>query len=174
MAASSVSVSFSSSRPRPSGRLRRHNLLLRSLALPPSSRLSAPLPYASKRFSSYSQEAVAVIPDPRAWAGDLGDQSYGEDDDDDDGEGDRSLDLLARFLHSVFRKISRRARRAVRAMLPPAISTKLVGFSVNGVLILAALWILKAFLEVILLYCFRRFCSSIDVVDCCMMFSLVT
>ncbi|CAL9153384.1 unnamed protein product [Musa hybrid cultivar] len=152
MAASSVSVSFSSSRlrwPRPSSSHRRRDLLLRSLALPPSSRLSSPLPYASKRFSSYSQEAVAVVPDPRAWVGDLGGQSYGEDDDDDDDEDDRSLDLLARFLHSVFRKISRRARRAVRAMLPPAISTKLVGFSVNGVLILASLWILKAFLEVI-------------------------
>ncbi|XP_064960362.1 protein SHORT HYPOCOTYL IN WHITE LIGHT 1-like isoform X2 [Musa acuminata AAA Group] len=151
MAASSVSVSFSSSRlrwPRPSSSHRRRDLVLRSLALPPSSRLSSPLPYASKRFSTYSQEAVAVVPDPRAWVGDLGGQSYGEDDDDDDDEDDRSLDLVARFLHSVFRKISRRARRAVRAMLPPAISTKLVGFSVNGVLILASLWILKAFLEV--------------------------
>ncbi|URD96193.1 hypothetical protein MUK42_31013, partial [Musa troglodytarum] len=158
-----------------SSRHRRRDLLLHSPALTPASLLSSPVPYASKRFSSYPQEAVNVVPDPRAWVGDLGGQSYGEDDDDDDDEDDRSLDLLARFLHNVFRKISRRARRAaIRAMVPPAMSTKLVGLSINRVLILASLWILNAVLEVILLYCFRRFCSSIDVIDCCMMFSSIT
>ncbi|GMN52400.1 hypothetical protein TIFTF001_021545 [Ficus carica] len=45
--------------------------------------------------------------------------------------------------------VSRPARRAVRSVLPVAIPTKLVGFSVNGVLILAVLWVLKAFLEVV-------------------------
>ncbi|WOK98472.1 hypothetical protein Cni_G07184 [Canna indica] len=152
MAAASISASISSSAswrrwPRPADPHRFH-----LLALPSSCRRLSPPPRASKRFSSYPQ-AVEVVPDPRAWVGDLGGQGYreGDDDeeDDDEDEDDRSLDLLVRFIHSVFRKISRRARRTVRAMLPPAIPTKLVGFSVNGVLILASLWTLKAFLEVI-------------------------
>ena len=70
-----------------------------------------------------------VFPDPRAWIGDLG-EGYGGDDDDEEEEveeeDDRSLDLLARFVENVFRKISRRARKAVRSVLPPSISTKLV------------------------------------------------
>ncbi|KAG7022508.1 Protein SHORT HYPOCOTYL IN WHITE LIGHT 1, partial [Cucurbita argyrosperma subsp. argyrosperma] len=77
----------------------------------------------------------------------------GEDDEDDEDEEneeeDRSLDLLVRFVENVFRKVSKRARKAVRSVLPQSIPTKLVGFSVNGVLMLAFLWILKAFLEVI-------------------------
>ncbi|KAJ4873253.1 hypothetical protein Rs2_45076 [Raphanus sativus] len=79
------------------------------------------------------------------------DEDYGEDEDEqeeDEEEEDRSLDLLLRFVENVFRKVSKRARKAVRSVLPVSISTKLVGFSVNGVLILAFLWILKAFLEV--------------------------
>nr|CAD1837316.1 unnamed protein product [Ananas comosus var. bracteatus] len=111
--------------------------------------------------SSPSSDAVVIAPDARAWVGDFGggeryDDGEGDDDDDDDDDededeedDDRSLDLLARFLHNVFRRVSRRARRAVRSVLPPSISTKLVRFSVNGVLILAFLWILKAFLEVV-------------------------
>ncbi|CAH8380134.1 unnamed protein product [Eruca vesicaria subsp. sativa] len=76
------------------------------------------------------------------------DEDYEEEDDHEEEEEDRSLDLLLRFVENVFRKVSKRARRAVRSILPVSISTKLVGFSVNGVLILAFLWILKAFLEV--------------------------
>ncbi|XP_013596638.1 PREDICTED: uncharacterized protein LOC106304786 [Brassica oleracea var. oleracea] len=76
------------------------------------------------------------------------DDEEDEDDHEEEEEEDRSLDLLLRFVENVFRKVSKRARRAVRSILPVSISTKLVGFSVNGVLILAFLWILKAFLEV--------------------------
>ncbi|KAF8098376.1 hypothetical protein N665_0268s0045 [Sinapis alba] len=78
------------------------------------------------------------------------DEDYEEDEDEkeEEEEEDRSLDLLLRFVENVFRKVSKRARKAVRSVLPVSISTKLVGFSVNGVLILAFLWILKAFLEV--------------------------
>uniref|UniRef100_A0A2K1Z4Y5 Uncharacterized protein n=1 Tax=Populus trichocarpa TaxID=3694 RepID=A0A2K1Z4Y5_POPTR len=43
--------------------------------------------------------------------------------------GDRSLDLLLKFVSNVFKKVE---------------------FSVNGVLLLAFLWVLKAFLEAIL------------------------
>ncbi|ONK74129.1 uncharacterized protein A4U43_C03F3070 [Asparagus officinalis] len=49
-----------------------------------------------------------------------------DDEDDEEEEDDRSLDLLARFIENVFRKISRRARKAARSVLPSSISTKLV------------------------------------------------
>ena len=57
---------------------------------------------------------------------------YVQDDDDEDNvvEEDRSVDLLIRFLESVFKKVSRRARKAVRSGLPVVVSTKLVNFVV--------------------------------------------
>ncbi|XP_068667475.1 protein SHORT HYPOCOTYL IN WHITE LIGHT 1 [Aristolochia californica] len=101
---------------------------------------------ASRRISNYTQEAT-IVPRHRVWGG----VNFDDDDDDSDDEhdDDRSLDLLVRFIQNVFRKVSRRARKAVRSVLPIAISPKLVRFSVNGVLILTFLWVLKAFLEVI-------------------------
>lgn len=93
-----------------------------------------------------------VAPDQRGWRQihSLADeQDYDTEDEDDEEQDDRSLDLLVRFLGSLFRKVSRRARKAVRSVLPVPIPARLVGFSVNGVLILAFLWILKALLEVV-------------------------
>ncbi|KAL5706650.1 hypothetical protein ACHQM5_024793 [Ranunculus cassubicifolius] len=93
-----------------------------------------------------------VVSDSRNWRNSgIGDFIYDQNDDDesDDESEDRSLDLLVRFVQNVFRKISKRARKAVRSVLPISISTQLVGFSVNGVIILAFLWVLKAFLEVV-------------------------
>ncbi|KAL3580375.1 hypothetical protein D5086_018210 [Populus alba] len=79
------------------------------------------------------------------------DDHHGDDDNDDEqGGGGRSLDLLVKFVSNVFKKVSKRARKAVRSVLPVPLSTKLVEFSVNGVLLPAFLWVLKAFLEVIL------------------------
>ncbi|PAN50772.1 hypothetical protein PAHAL_9G545100 [Panicum hallii] len=104
-------------------------------------------------------DAVVVVPDARPWVGDLsgatasyregGEEDEDDADADDDEDEDRSLDLLARFLHSVFRKVSRRARRAARSVLPPSVPAELVKFSVNGVLVLTFLWILKGLLEVV-------------------------
>ncbi|XP_020573310.1 uncharacterized protein LOC110019811 [Phalaenopsis equestris] len=155
MASSSSSFFLSPSRvrsqnPKP---LKEHHLLLSFLPIPNPSRF--PLSRrASRGYPNYSKEAVAVVPDPRAWVGDFGAADLGgeldEDDDEEEEEDDRSLDLFARLLQNMFRKISRRARRTVRSVLPPSISTKLVRFTVNGVLMLAFLWLLKAFLEVIL------------------------
>jgi hypothetical protein len=81
-------------------------------------------------------DAVVVVPDARPWVGDLSgaaasyrDGSEEDEDDadeDEDEDEDRSLDLLARFLHSVFRKASRRARRAARSVLPPSVPAELV------------------------------------------------
>ncbi|XP_057843909.1 protein SHORT HYPOCOTYL IN WHITE LIGHT 1 isoform X2 [Cryptomeria japonica] len=79
-----------------------------------------------------------------------GASGYEEDYDSDTEDEDRSLDLFVRFVHTIFKKVSRRARKAAKSILPPTISPQLqVGFSVNGVLILASLWILKAFLQVV-------------------------
>jgi len=100
----------------------------RHLRLSPATRL---LRAARRRHP----DAVVVVPDSRPWVGDLSGAtaSYrkgGEEDEDDtdadDDEEDRSLDLLARFLHSVFRKASRRARRAARSVLPPSVPAELV------------------------------------------------
>nr|GEW76722.1 protein short hypocotyl in white light 1 [Tanacetum cinerariifolium] len=70
-----------------------------------------------------------------------------DEEEEEEEEDDRSLDLLIKFVENVFKKVSKRARKAVRSVLPLNIPTKLVGFSVNGVIILAFFWILKAFLE---------------------------
>ncbi|XP_004289710.1 PREDICTED: uncharacterized protein LOC101310175 [Fragaria vesca subsp. vesca] len=119
--------------------------------------------FAARRSPNYPQGGGGggdgFVDDPRNWSRTINseiDRPYGFDDEDedaededDDDEEDRSLDLLVRFVQNVFKKVSKRARRAVRSVLPVAIPTKLVGFSVNGVLLLAFLWVLKAFLEVI-------------------------
>ncbi|KAL2477397.1 protein SHORT HYPOCOTYL IN WHITE LIGHT 1-like [Forsythia ovata] len=81
--------------------------------------------------------------------GDYGDIDDDDEEDEEDEEEDRSLDLLIRFVDNIFRKVSRKARKAVRSVLPVPISSQLVGFAVNGVIILTFLWVLKAFLEVI-------------------------
>lgn len=101
--------------------------------------------YNHRKPRNYPNDAVVVFPDPRIWVAEEED----DDEDDEEEEDDRSLDLLVKFIENVFRKISRRARKAVRSVLPSSFSSKLVRFSVNGVLILAFLWILKAFLEVV-------------------------
>lgn len=109
---------------------------------------------ASRRTTNnYTQKGDDFASDRRDWKQNL--DFYGDDDEDEDDEEeedeeeDRSLDLLIMFVQNVFKKISRKARKAIRSVLPVNISTKLVGFSVNGIIILAFLWILKAFLEVI-------------------------
>ncbi|KAK8617322.1 hypothetical protein V6N13_080239 [Hibiscus sabdariffa] len=71
------------------------------------------------------------------------------EDDDDEDETESSVDLLMRFLQSMFRKVSKRAKKASRSILPAGISPQLVSFAVDGVLLLAALSILKALLEVV-------------------------
>ncbi|KAK6922100.1 hypothetical protein RJ641_012607 [Dillenia turbinata] len=86
-----------------------------------------------------------------------------EDEDSEEDETESSLDLLFRFLHSMFKKVSRRAKKASRSVLPSAISPKLVlgknpdigvgiretSNEVDGVLLLASLSILKALLQVV-------------------------
>ncbi|XP_022927841.1 protein SHORT HYPOCOTYL IN WHITE LIGHT 1-like [Cucurbita moschata] len=128
----------------------------RTSILSHSLQISHTLLRASRRTSNFSQGVDHLVDDRRNWNRSISsdfDIMGGEDDEDDEDEEneeeDRSLDLLVRFVENVFRKVSKRARKAVRSVLPQSIPTKLVGFSVNGVLMLAFLWILKAFLEVI-------------------------
>ncbi|KAG2321559.1 hypothetical protein Bca4012_057461 [Brassica carinata] len=72
-----------------------------------------------------------------------------DDDEDDDDERESSVDLLVRFLTSMFKKVSKRAKKASRRVLPAAMSPRLVSFAVDGILLLGSLSITKAFLEVI-------------------------
>ncbi|KAL1812064.1 hypothetical protein ACET3Z_022129 [Daucus carota] len=113
----------------------------------------SPLQASRRPTSNHPQKGDNYAGDPRDWKQNLdfyGDDDDEEDDDEEEAEDeDRSLDLLIMFVQNVFKKISRKARKAIRSVLPVNISTKLVGFSVNGIIILAFLWILKAFLEVI-------------------------
>ncbi|XP_002520178.4 protein SHORT HYPOCOTYL IN WHITE LIGHT 1 [Ricinus communis] len=74
-------------------------------------------------------------------------EDYESDEDDDDTES--SIDLLFKFLQSMFKKISKRAKKASRSILPSVISPQLVSFAVDGILLLAALSIVKALLEVV-------------------------
>ena len=46
------------------------------------------------------------------------------DDEEDDTES--SVDLLIRFLQTMFKKVSKRAKKASRSILPTAISPQLV------------------------------------------------
>ncbi|KAF5204192.1 hypothetical protein FRX31_006221, partial [Thalictrum thalictroides] len=50
------------------------------------------------------------------------------DDGDDDEETESSLDLLFRFLQSLFKKVSKKAKKATRSILPPVIAPHLVNF----------------------------------------------
>lgn len=81
-----------------------------------------------------------------------------EESDDEDDETESSVDLLLRFLHSMFRKVSKRAKKASRSILPAAMSPQLVSFAVDGVLLLAALSILRALLEVSITSTYSYFC----------------
>ncbi|KAK6136948.1 hypothetical protein DH2020_029309 [Rehmannia glutinosa] len=99
--------------------------------------------------SRSSVRAWGVNPRSGMVMGDYDDDIDEDDDDDEEEEEDRSLDLLIRFVENVFRKVSRKARKAVKSVLPVPISTRLVGFAVNGTIILTFLWVLKAFLQVI-------------------------
>ncbi|XP_010272167.1 PREDICTED: uncharacterized protein LOC104608022 [Nelumbo nucifera] len=85
-------------------------------------------------------------------SGEIEETFFDDEDADDDSEEDEmesSVDLLFRFLRSMFRNVSKRAKKATRSILPPAISPQLVYFAVDGVLLLTSLSIVKAFLEVV-------------------------
>ncbi|KAF3524617.1 hypothetical protein F2Q69_00051256 [Brassica cretica] len=70
-------------------------------------------------------------------------------EEEDDYERESSVDLLVRFLTSMFKKVSKRAKKASRRVLPAAMSPRLVSFAVDGILLLGSLSITRAFLEVI-------------------------
>ncbi|XP_020217506.1 protein SHORT HYPOCOTYL IN WHITE LIGHT 1 [Cajanus cajan] len=77
------------------------------------------------------------------------DEYDGIDDESDEDDAESSVDLLIRFLQSMFKKVSKRAKKASRSVLPTVISPQLVSFAVDGTLLLASLSVVKALLEVI-------------------------
>ncbi|KAJ4972482.1 hypothetical protein NE237_005656 [Protea cynaroides] len=76
-----------------------------------------------------------------------GDGEIEDESEEDDSES--SIDLLFKFMQSIFRRVSKSAKKATRSVLPPAISPQLVSFAVDGVLLLTSLSIVKALLEVV-------------------------
>ncbi|CAJ1931627.1 unnamed protein product [Sphenostylis stenocarpa] len=72
----------------------------------------------------------------------------GVEDESDEEDAESSVDLLIRFLQSMFKKVSKRAKKASRSVLPTVISPQLVSFAVDGTLLLASLSVVKALLEV--------------------------
>ncbi|KDP44551.1 hypothetical protein JCGZ_16384 [Jatropha curcas] len=127
-----------------------------SLKSTPLPRLLFPLaPQASKRVfntNNNNNNNTNIVDDHGIWSRSIDNEflnNLNEEDEEEEEEEDRSLDLLVRFIQNLFKKVSKQARKAVRSVLPVSISTKLVTFSVNGVLVLAFLWVLKAFLEVV-------------------------
>jgi hypothetical protein len=98
-------------------------------ALSPTRFYRTNLKASSSRRLPY--DTVVVTPDARAWVGSRYDQGENdnldyESEDEEEKEEDRSLDLLVLFMQNFFKNISRRARRAVRSVLPPSIPSKLV------------------------------------------------
>lgn len=52
----------------------------------------------------------------------------GIEDESDDEDAESSVDLLIKFLQSMFKKVSKRAKKASRSVLPAVISPQLVSF----------------------------------------------
>ncbi|CAA7031869.1 unnamed protein product [Microthlaspi erraticum] len=104
------------------------------------------LPFASYRSS---QPRRRYDSDDRFSGGYEYDVVPEDDDDEEDDERESSVDLLIRFLRSMFKKVSKRAKKASRRILPAAMSPRLVFFAVDGILLLGSLSITRAFLEVI-------------------------
>ncbi|KAK8479743.1 hypothetical protein V6N13_114940 [Hibiscus sabdariffa] len=107
-----------------------------------------PLFASRRRTPNFTRVTDNLVDDPHNWSRSIITDFY-DDQGVDEDEDDRSLDLLVKFVQNVFRKISKRAKKAVRSVLPVFIHSNLVGFSVDGVLILTLLWVSKAFLEVV-------------------------
>lgn len=73
-----------------------------------------------------------------------------ESDDESDAEDPvyANVDLAFSMLRQGFFQVCRAATKSARGWLPPIISTQLISFTVGGVVILTALWVLRALLEV--------------------------
>ncbi|KAG1334112.1 protein SHORT HYPOCOTYL IN WHITE LIGHT 1 [Cocos nucifera] len=103
-------------------------------------------PIKTSKINGVSWEGRGEVEDIEGVFGVDGDVEEGESGEEDQESG---LDLLFQFLQSLFRRVSRRATKAARAVLPPVISPQLVSFSVDGILLLTLVSLIKAFLEVL-------------------------
>ncbi|KAJ7953716.1 Short hypocotyl in white light1 protein [Quillaja saponaria] len=138
-----------------------------NLTLNPSSKLLNPIAKTSfpcKSLHSHYFNFRPINPRNSVCHGKLNNSTNGEpddidegffdeedvmEDDEDEDDAESSVDLLIRFLQSMFKKVSKRAKKASRSVLPSVISPQLVSFAVDGILLLASLSVVKALLEVI-------------------------
>lgn len=58
-----------------------------------------------------------------------------EEESDDEDDAESSVDLLIRFLQSMFKKVSKRAKKASRSVLPTVISPQLVSAPFSSLLL---------------------------------------
>ncbi|KAJ9159360.1 hypothetical protein P3X46_024869 [Hevea brasiliensis] len=95
-----------------------HPIFLSLKAHPPFLLL---LPQASRRISRLNSNNGNLVDDPRNWSRSINNEFLVDDDEDEDEDEDRSLDLLVRFIQNVFKKVSKRARKALcRSCLLPS------------------------------------------------------
>lgn len=66
-----------------------------------------------------------------------------EEDSDEEEETESSLDLLMRLVGSMFRKVSKRARKATRSILPDVIPPQLVILQTSSFLVYSQISIIK-------------------------------
>ncbi|KAL3688037.1 hypothetical protein R1sor_014346 [Riccia sorocarpa] len=80
------------------------------------------------------------------------DEDEGEEDEgyEEEAQGvfEENVEVLLRTVMDLFLNYSNRAIRAIREILPPAISTQLIAFGVRGFLFVSLLWVTRALLEV--------------------------
>lgn len=55
-----------------------------------------------------------------------------DEESDEEEETESSIDLLVRFVQSMFTKVSKRARKATRSILPDVISPQLVNLQTHS------------------------------------------
>ncbi|XP_048319080.1 protein SHORT HYPOCOTYL IN WHITE LIGHT 1 isoform X2 [Ziziphus jujuba] len=126
-------------------------LLHTSCSNPFSAKLSFPyrshkigICHRSKPSNSTSEGAQEII-DDEAFFFDGDGLAEDDETDEEDDDAESSIDLLLRFLQSMFKKISKRAKKATRSVLPAAIPTQLVVCTLGGtvfsvILLLRVIW----------------------------------
>nr|GMD16974.1 protein SHORT HYPOCOTYL IN WHITE LIGHT 1 [Ipomoea batatas] len=99
---------------------------LRSSALPRFHRTNPSLTICHAKFSGSIREEGEGIFGSSFGDEIMGEEEYESDDDEEDDDTESSIDLLIRFVRSIFKKVSKRARKATSSILPDIISPQLV------------------------------------------------
>ncbi|KAL2629765.1 hypothetical protein R1flu_014451 [Riccia fluitans] len=125
-----------------------------------SNRRSVPSPASASEIIYNTKRSFQPMASTQSSQGSESSNTGSAGDDEDEGEEDEgyeeesqgmfeeNLEVAVRAVLNLFRDYSTRAIRAIREILPPAISTQLIAFGVNGFILVSLLWIFRAVLEV--------------------------